>query len=102
MTRNGPGKGLVVVPLVRVQVGRIGVRGDVAEEAKDPRLVAPLLLPVREVEGSPGDRGRVVPAAGQEMGFAEIGQEERMVNSARRIGVRERLLHEGHALREAA
>ena len=61
------------------------MRGDVAEEAQDPRLVAPLLLPVREVHGTPSDRHRIVPAAGQEMRLAEIGQEERMVNGARRL-----------------
>ena len=49
------------------------MRGDVGEEAKDPRLVAPLLLPVREVQSAPGDRDRVVPVAGEEMRFAEIG-----------------------------
>jgi len=78
------------------------VRGDLAEEAQDPRLVAPLLLPVREVEGPPRDRHRIIPAAGQKMRLAELGQKERMVDDARRLGVRECLLHEGHALREAA
>jgi len=43
------------------------VRGDVAEEAQDPRLVAPLLLPVREVDGAPGDRDRIILVAGYEM-----------------------------------
>ena len=55
--------------LGRLQVGRVGVRGDVAEEAQDPRLVAPLLLPAGEVAGAPRDR--VVPAAGQQMRLAE-------------------------------
>jgi hypothetical protein len=32
------------------------MRGDVAEEAQDPRLVAPLLLSLREVEGAPPSR----------------------------------------------
>jgi len=58
------------------------MRGDVAEEAQDPRLVAPLLLPVREVDCVLGDRDPIVPAAGQEMRLAEIGQEKRMVDSA--------------------
>src|SRR5262249_47375639 len=78
------------------------MRGDVAQEAKHPRFVAPLFLPVREVQGAPRNRNRVVPAAGQEMRLAEIGQEERMVDGARRLWVRERLLHEDHALWEAA
>ena len=38
------------------------MRGDLAEKAQDPRLIAPLLLPMREVESAPGDRDRVVPA----------------------------------------
>jgi hypothetical protein len=46
------------------QVEGIGLRSDLAEEAQDPGFVAALLLPVGEVEGAPGDRGRVVPAAG--------------------------------------
>ena len=49
------------------------MRGDVAEEAQDPCLVAPLLLPVREVEGTLGDCRRIVPATGQEMRLAKIG-----------------------------
>jgi hypothetical protein len=57
---------------------------------------------VCEVEGAPGDGDRILPAAGQEMRLAEIGQEERMVGCARHLGVRERLFHEGQALREAA
>ena len=55
-----------------------------------------------EVEGAPGDRERIVPAAGQEMRLPEVGQEERMVGGARRPRVGQRLLHEGHALGEAA
>ena len=78
------------------------MRGDLAEEAQNPRLVAPLLLPVREFKGAPGDRHRVVPAAGPEMRLAEIGQEERMLGGARRLRIRERFLHEGHAFRDAA
>ena len=70
------------------------MRGDLAEEAQDPRLVAPLLLPVREVEGPPRDRHRIIPAAGQKMRLAELGQKERMVDDARRLGVCERLLGE--------
>jgi hypothetical protein len=66
------------------------MRGDVAEEAPDPRLAAPLLLPVREVEGAPGDRDRIVPAAGQEMRLAEISQKERTVGGAGHLGVCER------------
>jgi len=49
------------------------MRGDVAEEAQDPRFVAPFLLQVREVEGALGDRHRIVPAAGRELCLAEIG-----------------------------
>ena len=52
------------------------MRGDVAEEAQDPCLVAPLLLPVREVEGAPGGRDGVARAAGQEMRLAKIGGEK--------------------------
>ena len=84
------------------QVPKVGLRGNLAEEAEDPRLVAALRLPVREVEGAPGDRTRVVSAAGHQMRLAEVGQEERVVDGARRRGVGERLLHEDHALREAA
>src|SRR5262249_27103132 len=98
----GPGEGLGIVPLGWLQVGRISMRSDVAEEAPDPRLVAPLLLPVCEVESAPSDRDRVGPAAGREVRLAEIGQEKRMAVGARCFGVRERLLHEGHAFREAA
>ena len=47
-------------------------------------------------------RDRIVPAAGQKMRLAEIGQEERMVSGARRLGIRKRLLYEDHALLEAA
>ena len=54
------------------RVGRIGVRGDLAEEAEDPRLVAALLLAVCEIEGAPGDLQRLVPAAGQEMRLPEV------------------------------
>jgi hypothetical protein len=67
----GPGEGLAVMSLRRLQIGRVGVGGDLAEEAQDPGLVATLLLLVREVEGAPGDRERVVPAAGQEMRLPE-------------------------------
>ena len=49
------------------------MRGDVAEEAQNPPFVAPLLLPVREVEGAPGDRNRIILAASQEICLAEIG-----------------------------
>ena len=35
-----------------------------AEEAEDPGLVATFFLPVREVEGAPGGRHRVVAASG--------------------------------------
>ena len=51
---------------------------------------------------APGDRERVVPAAGQEVRLAEIGEEERIVGRASHLGIRERFLHEDHALREAA
>ena len=78
------------------------MRGDLAEEAQDPRLVAPLLLPVREVDCVLGDRDPIVPAAGQEMRLAELGQKERMVDDARRLGVCERLLDKDCALGEAA
>ena len=47
-------------------------------------------------------RDRIVPATGQKMRLAEIGQEERMVSGARRLGIRKRLLYEDHALLEAA
>jgi len=53
---------------------------------------------VGEVKCAPGDRDRIIPAAGQEMRFAEVGQEERMVDAARRLGVHQRILHECHAL----
>src|SRR5579864_1034944 len=36
------------------------------------------------------------------MRLAEIGQQERMVGGTRRLGIRERLVHEGYALGEAA
>ena len=36
------------------------------------------------------------------MCLAEVGQEERMVGGARRLGIRERLLYDRHAFREAA
>ncbi len=51
-------------------------------------------LGLREVEGAPGDCRRIVPAAGQEMRLTEVGQEERMVDGARRLGVSERLFYE--------
>ena len=76
--------------------------GGVAEKAQDPRLVASLLLAVREVKGAPGDRGRLVPAAGQEMRLAEIGQEKRMAGGARCLWVSDCLLYDGHALGESA
>ena len=47
------------------------MRGDVAEEPQDSRLVAPLLLQVRELGGTPGYDSRIVPAPGQEMPATE-------------------------------
>ena len=49
------------------------MRGDVAEKAEDPRLVASLLLPVRKIDGAPSDCGRLIPAAGKEMRLTKVG-----------------------------
>jgi hypothetical protein len=57
---------------------------------------------VGEVEGTPGNLQRLVPAVGQEVRLSEVGQEQRMVGDAHRCRVSERLLQEGHALGEAA
>jgi hypothetical protein len=74
------------------RIGRVGLRGHLAEEAEHPGFVAALLLALREVEGTPGDGERVVRAAGQEVRFPKVGQEERMVGDARRRGISHRLL----------
>jgi hypothetical protein len=87
--------------LGRLLIRRVGLRGDLADEAENPGLVAALLLPVRELEGAPGDFERVLAAAGQQMRLAKIGKEERVVGRARRRRVGERFLHEIHAFREA-
>ena len=63
----GPGESLAVLRVGGLQVKRVGLRGDLTEEAEDPPLVAALLLPLREIESAPGDRARVVSAAGQQM-----------------------------------
>jgi hypothetical protein len=47
---------------------------------------------VGEVESAPGDRERIVPAAGQAVRLAEVGQEQRMVVGARRGRVGDRFL----------
>jgi hypothetical protein len=83
--------------LGRLLIRRVGLRGDLADEAENPGLVAALLLPVRELEGAPGDFERVLAAAGQQMRLAKIGKEERVVGRARRRRVGERFLHEIHA-----
>jgi hypothetical protein len=84
-----------------LRVWRVGLCGDLAEEAQYPGLVAALLLPVREVEGASGDRQRVVPPAGQEVRLPEVGEEERVVGRTRRRGVSQGFFHEGHALGKA-
>ncbi len=76
---GGAGEGPPVVLFGGPQVPKVGLHGNFAEETEDPRLVAALRLPVREVEGAPGDRTRVVSAAGHQMRLAEVGQEERVV-----------------------
>src|SRR5262249_28569649 len=76
----GPGQGLAVAALGRLGVRRLATRGDLGQEAEDPRLVAALLLAVGEVEGAPGDGERVVRTAGQEGRLPEVGQ------AARRAG----------------
>jgi hypothetical protein len=87
--------------LGRLHIGWVGVRGDLAEEAEHPGLVATLLLPMGEVEGAPGDPQRIVRAAGQEMRLSEVGEEEWMMGGPRRCGVGQRLFQEGYALGEA-
>jgi len=97
----GPEKGLAVVRFGGVQVGRVGLRGDLTEEAQNPGLVAAFLLPMCEVETTAGGRERIIRAASQEVRLTEVGHEKRMVGAARRPRVGERLLQEGHALGEA-
>ena len=94
-------EGLAAVLLGGLRVEGVGVRGDLAEEAEDPGLVAALLLPVREVEGVPGNRSRVVRVAGQEVRLPEVGVEERVVSPAGRVRVGQGFLHEGDALDNA-
>src|SRR5262245_18767552 len=97
----GPGEGLAVLRRGRLLIRRVGLRGDLAEETSHPGLVAALLLAVREVERAAGDFERALSAAVQQMRLREIGEEERMVARAGCPGVGERLLHDGHAFREA-
>jgi hypothetical protein len=84
----GPGEGLAIVRLGRLLIWRVGLCGDLAEEAENPGLVAALLLLERKLEGTQGDFERVPSAAGQQMRLAEIGKEERVVGRAgrRRVG----------------
>jgi hypothetical protein len=72
----GPGESLAVVRVGGLQVKRIGLGDDLTEEADDPRLVAALLLPLREIDGALSDRPRVV---------AELRDAEKRPDSARSL-----------------
>ncbi len=97
----GPGEGLAVVRIGGRRVRRVGLRGDLAEEAQDPGFVAALPLAAGELDGPLGHRNRIVPTTGQEVRFPEMAEEQRVVCDARHCGVGHRLLQEGGALVEA-
>ena len=50
----GQGQGLTVVVLGRLDLGRIAMRGDLAEQAESPRLVGPVTaLAARAIRRAP-------------------------------------------------
>jgi hypothetical protein len=52
------------------------MHGDLAEEAKDPSLVAQFVLPSSKLEGTPGELDRLISSPGQEISLAPIGHPE--------------------------
>jgi hypothetical protein len=50
------------------------MHGDLAEEAKDPCLVAPLVVLASKLEGTLGERQGVIRSAGQQIPLTQRGE----------------------------
>ena len=55
--------------------------GDLTEEAQGPRLVAALTALAGKGQRSPGDFESVLEPVGEDVRFAQINEEERLVGS---------------------
>ena len=74
----GQGEGLAVVGGGLVDVRGLAMHGDLAEEPAGMRLVAAARVGTGEFEEASGQRTRLVHAADEEQGLAQLGEHERM------------------------
>ena len=63
----GQGEGLAVVALGLLDVGRVGVRGDLAQQAERPGLAATLLVLAASASAPPGQRAGVRQPTGEQV-----------------------------------
>src|SRR5207249_638275 len=75
-------EGLAVVGFGRLGLRRITTCGGLTEEPVGMRLVAASSLGAVELEEASGQRARLVHAADEEQGLAQLGEHERMEDHA--------------------
>ena len=78
---GGQGHRLIVVRRGRRHVGAGMVRGDVAEQAEGPRLVAAFTAPASERHGAVGAGTGVLDLVREQIRLAELLDAERVVHS---------------------
>src|SRR4029453_582163 len=67
---------VVMFSWLDLQGGLMG--GNLPEEPQGPRLVSPLLMGTGEVDSTPSELHRLLHAAGQQIGLAQIAYPQRM------------------------
>ena len=70
---------LSIAALGVLDMGRVGVRRDLAEGAKAPGFETALTALADEPEGLVATRVRLVEPAGEQVGLGKIGDDERLV-----------------------
>src|SRR5262249_62264049 len=82
---GGEDEGFTVVTFGTLPLGWVGVRGDLAEEAKHPRLVAAFLVSTGQTHRSLGEAEGVIHPAGAEIRLTEPGDP---------LGLRQHVAHD--------
>ena len=74
----GQGQGLTVRDFGLLDIRWIAMRGDLAEESENPRLVSPFFVRSGEIEGTLRALDCILRSLGEYIGLTEPGDLERM------------------------
>ncbi len=74
----GQGQGLTVRDFGFLDIRVIAMRGDLAEESVDPRLVSPFLVRSGDIEGTLRALDCILRSLGEYIGLTETSELERM------------------------